>query len=209
VRRGVVVVAASLLWTAGGLAAQQRPRIEVALFETDSGPPDAIVTLSDLLVDDRFVSAVRSGFPLYLAYEVELRESRSLWDRSVARDVWEYVILYDPVRDVYDLEDPGGTEQIRTREGLERVLGRAVRFRGVHPDGPGTYHYRASVTARTLSDEDSDEIFAWLKGEDGDRARRGRPGFVTRAARRLLVQVAPLPRVTLEGRTETFTTPRR
>jgi hypothetical protein len=194
-----------VLWlaaAAGPAAGQHRPRLEVELREPGDGPPDAVVTLRDLLADDRFLSAMRSGFPLYMGYQVELRESRSMWDRTVARATWEFVVLYDPSRDSYQLEDPEGAEIIPDRAQLERTLASAVVFTDVRPDRPGRYHYRASVTVRTLSDEDVDAVFAWLKGESGAAPRR--PGLVTRTARKLLIQVAPLPRLTLEGRTPEF-----
>ena len=73
----------------------------------------------------------------------------------------------------------------------------------LNPDGPGRYHYQASITARTLSDKDVDEVYAWLRGEAAD-STRPRPGLLTRTARKLLVQVAPLPRVTLDARTDDF-----
>jgi hypothetical protein len=193
------------LWLAAGAtpaAAQGRPRLEVALRSRPDGPSDAVVTLTGLLADGRFLSAMRSGFPLYLGYQVELRESRSMWDRTVAREAREFVVLYQPGREVYQLEDAEGTEEIRQLSDLERKLDAAYVFTGLGPDGPGRYHYRATVAARTLSDEDVDEVFAWLKGEPEAAPRR--PGLVTRAARKLLIQVAPLPRLTVDGRTEEF-----
>lgn len=195
----------AVLWIAAGVgtaAGQQRPRLDVALRTRPEGPPDAVVSLRDLLADDRFLSAVRSGFPLYMGYQVELRESRSMWDRTVARSAWEFVVLYDPARDRYRLEDPEGAEIIPDRAALEGRLASPIVFTDLRPDGPGRYHYRASVTARTLSDEDVDEVFAWLKGEPD--AAPERPGLLTRTARKLLIQVAPLPRLTIEGRTPEF-----
>lgn len=194
-----------LLWlaaAAGPAAGQHRPRLEVELRERPDGPPDAVVTLRDLLADDRFLSAMRSGFPLYMGYQLELRESRSMWDRTVASAAWEFVVLYDASRDSYRLEDQEGAAMIPDRAELARKLASAIVFTDLRPDGPGRYHYRASVTARTLSDEDVDAVFAWLKGESDAAPRR--PGLVTRTARKLLIQVAPLPRLTVEGRTAEF-----
>jgi hypothetical protein len=54
-----------------------------------------------------------------------------------------------------------------------------------------------------LTDEDVDEVYAWLRGDEADTTRH-RPGLIARAARKLLVEVAPLPRLDLEGRTEDF-----
>lgn len=196
-------VVTGLLLVAGSLAGQGRPRLEVDLRTSGTDPPQAAVRLSDLLADGQFLGAIRSGFPLYVALTVELREQRSLWDHSVDRWVWEYVVLHDPVRDVYLLEDPDGTEEIPDRAVLERKL-ESVYLVGLVPLGPGRHHYRASVRARTLSDEDVDEVYAWLRGDGAEQADRDRPGFLARTARRVLVQVAPLPRITLEARTREF-----
>jgi hypothetical protein len=198
-----ILLAGVLLLPVTRAAAQEAPRIEVDLRATDADPPRAAVRLHDLLADDRFVAAMRSGFPLYVALTVDLREERSLWDRTVDRWVWEYVVVHDPVRDVFVLEDPDGTEEIADRDALARAVSR-VYLVGLPSSKPGRFHYQASATARMLSDEDVDEVYAWLRGDDTRGTRRDRPGLLTRAARKVLVQVAPLPRVTLESRTEGF-----
>lgn len=198
-----LLLAGMLLLPAARAAAQDAPRIEVDLRATDADPPRAAVRLRDLLADDRFVATMRSGFPLYVALTVELREERSLWDRTVDRWVWEYVVVHDPVRDVFVLEDPDGTEDIPDRDALARAVSR-VYLVALVPSGRGRFHYQASVTARMLSDEDVDEVYAWLRGDDTRAPRGDRPGLLTRAARKVLVQVAPLPRVTVDGRTEAF-----
>lgn len=173
------------------------------LRATGADPPEAVVRVRDLLTDDRLVSAMRSGFPLYVALTVELREEHSLWDKTVDRWVWEYVVVHDPVRNAFVLEDPDGTEEMPDTAALARAVGRVYRVPLTAP-GRGRFHYQVSVTARMLSDDDVDEVYAWLRGSSGDSTRRDRPGLLTRAARKVLVQVAPLPRVTLEGTTEGF-----
>ncbi len=180
---------------------QERARVQATLHGI--GTPEAHVAVQDLLADHRFLGAMESGFPLYLEYRVELRQSRSLWDRTVAVEEWEFVILYDPVRDRYVVEDAGGTEIVPTRDLLEERLASVYVVR-MQPDREGEFHYRASVNARTLSDDDVDEVFAWLKGENVDSVPRDRPGLFTRVVRRLAVQVAPLPSADLEGRTGDF-----
>ena len=64
-------------------------------------------------------------------------------------------------------------------------------------DEEGTLYYTATVTARTLSDEDVDEVFDWLRGDTDSEAKKR--GLFTRTARKLLVQVAPLPRLSITG----------
>lgn len=182
-------------------AGQTRPTVNAEL--AGNGSTVVNVVLRDLLGDDRFLNAMESGFPLYVEYRVELKQPRSLWDRTVAGVEWEYVVLYDPVRHRFNLEDAEGTEILQDRDALRRRLER-VYVVDLEPDVEGEYYYRASVGARTLSDEDVDEVFAWLKGEDVDAERRQRPGLITRTARRLLVQVAPLPRLELDDETRKF-----
>ncbi len=187
-----------------GLEAQASSGLLLAL--SGDSPPAVTVTAAGVLTDDRFIGAMESGFPLYVEFRVELRQPRSLWDRTVARTAWERVVLYDPVRARYVLEDPDGTEIVADRTALERRLAGPWTIR-LAPDGDGRFYYRAVVRARTLSDADVDEVFTWLKGEDVDAVRVRRPGFLTRAARRLLVEVAPLPSMELRARSAAFSMP--
>ena len=199
-RRRAFVVAALLISVR--LVGQGGPRLALSLRASSAGPPDAVVQLTNLLSDDRFLSAMHRGFPLYVALTVQLRESRALWDREVDRWVSEYVVQFDPVRNLYRVEDEAGTEELPDRDQLERRLARVTIVSSLRPDRPGRYHYQASITARTLSDEDVDDVYAWLRG-DADSTQH-RPGLITRTARKLLVEVAPLPRRTLEARTPDF-----
>lgn len=166
------------------------------------GPPTVYVSATGLLTN-RVIGAMQSGFPLYVEYHVALKESRTLFDRTVQEQSWGFVVLRDPVREVYAVETPGGSEEISDRAQLARRLSQVYRL-ALDPDGPGNFYYDVTVTARTLSDQDVNEAFAWLKGEHGDSARIRQPGFLARTARKLLMQVAPLPSITLDGRTEEF-----
>lgn len=200
--RATLLAVALYYGLAPGLAAQARPVVRVELEEEDI--PTARVSLHGLLDDDRFLSAMESGFPLYIEYRVELRESRSLWDRTVAAVDWEFVVLYDPVRRRYRVEYREGTDYLPDVTALRERLEDVYPVRELQPDRPGEYYFNAVVNATTLTDEDVDEVFAWLRGEGADSLPRDRPGFVTRTARKLLVRVAPLPRMEIEGKSEKF-----
>ncbi len=190
---------------ATSVTAQQAPRVVVELAEEEDGR-GAYVSLQGLLADGNFLQAMRSGFPLYLEYQVELREDRSSWfDRGTVEAWWEYVVLYDPVRERFVVEDADGQEELSGEAALRRRV-EQVYLVALTPDRSGAYYYAVTVTARTLSDSDVDEVFDWLKGEDGAAAVRSR-GLLTRTARRLLVQVAPLPRLSETGRSEIFVWP--
>jgi hypothetical protein len=189
---------AALLGTllASSLRGQEQPLLRVDLGGTD--PPQALVSVRHLLSEQRFLQALESGFPLYVEYKVALKRTGSLRDRTVGDPmVWEYVVLFDPVRERFTVETPDGTESLPDREALRTRVARVYRV-PLEPDRPGEYYCQVQATARTLSDQDVDETFAWLKGQ------RGGPGLLDRIARRVLVELAPLPRLKLSERSATF-----
>jgi hypothetical protein len=194
VRLGLAVSLGALF--AGALSGQERPSLRVDLGGPDS--LEALVSVRDLLGEPRFLQALESGFPLYMEYRLALRRTRSLRDRTVGEPVvWEYVVLFDPVRERFTVETPDGTERLPDREALRARLAQVYRV-PLEPERAGEYYCAGEVTARTLSDDDVDETFAWLKGQSGG------PGLLDRIARRVLVEVAPLPRIKLSGRSATF-----
>ena len=201
--RRAIGTLALLAGLARPLAGQGPPDVTLAVRTTDGVAAEVVVR--DLFTDDRFRAAMESGFPLYLEYRIELREARSLWDRTETAVTWERVVLWDPVRERYVVEDAEGTEFVGNLGALERRLSGPWRVQ-FELDGAGEFYVKAVLTARTLSDEDVDEVFAWLKGES-DMPERSRPGFITRTARRLLVQVAPLPAMSVETRSPSFPYP--
>ncbi len=201
-RVGVVLALGAVLCLP--LTAQTRPRVDVSL-DSNSAMPRAVVVLRDLLNDRRFLRAMQSGFPLYIEYIVELRHSRSNWfDRGVDELFVEYVISFDPVRESYLVEDADTTEVLADEAALRLRLERVYVF-PLRPDEDGAFYYSATVTARTLSDEDVDEVFDWLRGDTESEAQKR--GLFTRTARKLLVQVAPLPRLNLTGKSASFRRP--
>ena len=201
----VVVTLLCCAMICGAARAQVRPQVDVDLVTAESAI-SVEVSVRGLLSDRRFLNAMESGFPLYVEYHVALRNARSGWfDGTEEEFTWEYVVFFDPVRELYVVEAPGVTEQFSSLADLRNRVAQRYRIEALHPNEPGRYYYAATVNARTLSDSDVDEVFAWLKGEQGDSTDLDRPGFVTRTARRLLVRVAPLPRITLDERTEDFT----
>jgi hypothetical protein len=202
--RLAALVVSCAVFSSGALG-QDRSDVVVDLDHT-TNVPGARVRITGLLSDPRFLNAMRSGFPLYIEYRVELRETRANWfDRTVARESYEYVVLYDPVRETFVIEDLLGREELSGEIALRRRLETIYGFQ-LNPDDEGEFYYSGTVHARTLSDEDVDEVFDWLKGDDDTTSVRRR-GIVTRSARRLLVQVAPLPRLTKSAQSRTFRWP--
>ncbi len=180
----------------------------VARLRPTQEVPRVSVQMTGLLSDTRFLNAMRSGFPLYIEYEIELRSERSNWfDPVVDQYYLEYVVLYDPVRESFVFDDANTREEISSEIALRRKLESVYEF-GLRPNDEGRFYYAVTVNARTLSDEDVDEVFDWLKGDNDTTAVRHR-SLLSRTARRLLVRVAPLPRISVSAKTETFRWPTR
>lgn len=199
---GVAVALGTLLVAAP--AAGQGPTLVLDLLR--GAPPRVAVSVRGLLGRRAFLDALESGFPLYMEYQVRLRRPQTLRDKTIREDVWELVVVHDPVQDRYTVRTATSTEIIPDRTALANRLSQVT----VLPfDGPGDgeFFFDASVTARMLSDDDVDEAFAWLRGEGGDSTRVEDPGLLARFARRVLIRMTALPNVRLEARTERFTVP--
>ncbi len=204
-RRAAAALGCCITLTAN--ASAQEADVVVRLRPTQD-VPRVSVQMTGLLSDTRFLKAMRSGFPLYVEYEIELRSTRSNWfDPVVDRYYLEYVVLHDPVRESFVFEDADTREEISSEIALRRKLESVYVF-GLLPDEEGRFYYGVTVTARTLSDKDVDEVFDWLKG-DNDTTTVRRRSLLSRTARRLLVRVAPLPRIRMSGKTESFEWPTR
>jgi len=173
-------------------------------------PPRVAVSVRDLLDRRGFLDALQSGFPLYMEYHVALRQPQPIRDRTLRDEVWEVVVVFDPVRERYTLRST--LEPADTRILLPDRAALALRLAQVAIlpfDGPptGEFYYEASVEARMLSDDDVDEAFAWLRGEAPDSGGLKDPGILARVARRFLMKVSALPHLRLDARTPRFTVP--
>jgi len=188
-----------VLALAGPVGAQQRPTLEISL--TRDTLPAVNVHLTGLLTD-QVINALESGFPLYVHYHVALREPGGLFGGRTAQDFdYDYVVLHDPVRNTYAIEEADKRDVVASRDSLLHWVSRVFQF-PLQADRSGRYFYQVQIEARTLSDQDVNEAFAWLKGESGGSVQQ--PGFFTRAARRMLVRVMPLPSFELEGKSDAF-----
>jgi hypothetical protein len=204
IRTGVAVALGALLTATP--AAGQGPTLVLDLL---AGPPRAAVSVRGVLDRRAFLDALESGFPLYMEYRVRLRRPQPLRDRTIREDVWELVVVHDPVQDRYTVRTATSTEVIPDPVALGARLSQVaiVPFGDPPGSGSGEFFFDAVVTARMLSDDDVDEAFAWLRGEGGDSAHVEDPGLLARLARRVLIRVTALPNVRLEARTERFTAP--
>ena len=176
-----------------------------------TGRRDPLVRAQFLLSDPRLTSMLGSGFPLRMHYRVELWRSRSGWFDDFERAVeWDVVVRHEPLLDQYAVNTimPGRTRENRytglttLTEALDGVAFQ-IAFRGTER---GDYYYNASLQVSTLSDSDLDELERFLRGDLGPAASEGRDfgDAVGRGATRLLLKLAGLPSVRVEGRSGRF-----
>jgi len=158
-----------------------------------------------LLADGKFVTLMRSGFPLRLHYRLELWRARSGWfDQLVSDWSWDAVARHDPLADDFMLIRTGGSlARYGTSEELEHALEIPYKL-NLKLRGSGRFYFLCRLEVTTLNDTDLEELTRWLKGDvspavsgDGNLG-----GALARGAQRLLVRIAGLPRLTLEARSE-------
>lgn len=169
--------------------------------------PVARVQATGLLDDGKFIDLMRSGFPLRLHFRLELWGVRSGWfDRYVRGAEWDAVARHDPLSDDYFLVRTGGrVTRYSSSEDLAKALALPYRV-ALKADGDGRYYLVCRLEVTTLNDTDLEELTQWLKG-DVTPAVSGRESLgqaLAHGAQRVLVRIAGLPTLTLEGRSPVF-----
>jgi hypothetical protein len=196
------------------LAAQSPPiefHVRLSPDSTPAGARAPIVRAENVLGDERWSSALRSGLPIRLHYQVELWRARDGWFDTFGRQTgWDAVVRHEPLLDQYTLLTLAGKQRQERRYATLDALGAALGFAyrvNIPPAEPGRYYYSATLAITTLSDSDLDELERFLKGDLGEVAG-GREDFgdaVGRGATRFLLRLAGLPSVRLEARSDAFT----
>lgn len=206
----VLVLAALALAAAPPLAAQVKLSVSLTAESPGSVGQLPEARLTGLLQDERWTSALLSGLPLRLHYRLELWRARASWFDAAVRSVeWDVVVRREPLLDQYSVTTVllGRTRQQRYADlaALGTALGVAYRI-AVRPSEKGDYYFVATLSVSTLSDADLDEMDRVLRGEAGaatdDNGSLG--DAVGRSARRMLLRVAGLPIMRLDGRSRTF-----
>jgi len=210
----LLLLAALTLPAAPRLAAQGSNGVTLSVTlvpdanRKDGRLPEARV--NGLLEDDRWTSALLSGLPLRLHYRLELWRSRSSWFDAAVRSIdWDVVVRREPLLDQYTVTTVllGRTRQQRYPDlaTLGRALGVAYRI-AVRATDKGVYYYVATLAVSTLSDADLDEMDRVMRGETGaaTEANGNLGDAVSRSARRMLLRVAGLPIMRVEGKSESF-----
>jgi Domain of unknown function (DUF4390) len=189
-----------------------RVRLEISLTRdsTAQGARNPVVRSPGLLSDDRWLTALRSGLPVRLHYRVEVWQSREGWFDLLARQTeWDVVVRHEPLLDQYTLLTVTGNRVQERRYATLDALSAALAFSyqvNVRPREKGRYYYAASLELSTLSDSDLDELARFLEG-DLPGVAQGREGIgeaLGRGATRMLLRLAGLPSLRLEGRTTGF-----
>jgi Domain of unknown function (DUF4390) len=197
---------------AGDAQAPAGVRLEARLA-SDSAPNGArnpVVRSANLLGDDRWLTALRSGLPVRLHYRLEVWRSRDGWfDLFDRQNEWDVVLRHEPLLDQYTLLTITGSRvqerRYATLDALNAALGFSYQV-NIRPPQRGEYYYLAAMEISTLSDSDLDELERFLEG-DLEGVRGGREGIgdaLGRGATRLLLRLAGLPSLRIETRTARF-----
>jgi hypothetical protein len=180
--------------------------VNLAADTTPRGGRDATVRTRNLFADTPWLSALRQGLPVRLQYRLEVWRSRAGWFDVLDRQLeWTVVVRHEPLLDQFSvvrLIPPNRVLQNRyaTPGALAAVLGSTIYRFKVAPESEGQYYYAASLDVSTLSDSDLDDLQRLLKGELG----RGEGQSLTQRARRLILRLAGLPTLSVQGRSESF-----
>lgn len=181
--------------------------VKLATDTTANGGRDATVRTRQLFADTPWLSALRQGLPVRLQYRLEVWRSRAGWFDVLDHQVeWTVVVRHEPLLDQFSvvrLIPPNRVLQnrIATPGALAALLGSIYRFK-VAPTTEGQYYYAASLDVSTLSDSDLDDLQRLLKGELGRGEGQGQS--LTQRARRLILRLAGLPTLSVQGRSESF-----
>jgi hypothetical protein len=167
-----------------------------------------MVRASGLLSDGAFLGALRSGFPVRLAYRLELYRDKRLVDRHEGEVSWEAVVILDPVSETFELlRSTGAAERHRTEAGLAAALAIPYTVPLFPPAArTGRWYYLATLDVESLSISELEEVERWLRG-DLQRAIRERGDLgdaFSRGARTALIRLSGLPHRRLEARTARF-----
>lgn len=184
-------------------------RLTVNLRRDSSGALTApIVQVTGVLADGAFLGALRNGFPVRLAYRLELWRDARLVDRHHGEVAWEAVIVLDPVTETFELlRSTGAVERHRDGAALAAALSVPYTVALLPPaERSGRWYYLATLDIESLSISELEEVERWLRG-DLRRAisERGDVGNAfSRGARAALIRLSGLPHRRLEARTPRF-----
>lgn len=208
----VVLAAAAAAGHAQGApdsARTTQPLLRITLERAADGSLGApVVRPAVPIAGSAFGAALHDGFPVRLAFRLELRHSvRIFADRLEKQAEWEAVVLLDPLTNEYSIIRSGGTEEhFTTVRAVERALATAFRV-DLMPQRPGQYYYVATMEIESLSLSELAEVERWLRGDVGSAvASEGNVGdALAHGVRRLLVRLSGLPRRRVETRSPFFT----
>jgi len=189
-----------------------RVRLDIGLAPDTaaSGFRLPLVRTRSLRQDDRWAAMLESGFPVRMHYRLELWRGRDGWFDAMDHEVeWDVVVRHEPLLDQYTVTRLIGRQQRENRyatlEGLGATLGSAYRVT-ISPSTGGRLYYVVTLEVTTLSDSDLQELERFLKGDLAPAAggTDNGGGSVGRGATRLMLKLAGLPSLTVQGKSETF-----
>ena len=179
------------------------PRID------STGAPGVPVVRATGLPGSVFLGALRNGYPVRFAFQLQLWRDARLVDQFERDARWEAVVHLDPLTETYQLLRSGSNapETFSTISALEAALTTpfAVDLAPARRTGRSWY-YIATLTLESLSVSELEEIQRWLRGDLGPSVRGGRDvdNALSRGARLMLIRLSGLPHRQIEARSSRF-----
>lgn len=215
-RRRTLLLALLSVAIAAPLAAQRGPRLELQLPTpsrlTEDGP---LVRARGVLSDPRMRELLASGFPARLSYRAELWSSERFFDELHRAAEWEVLVRWRGVDQRYEVTQRVGDQVLSLGsfariEDAESAVERPLRVPLAAPASRRRFYYQATLTVRTLSVSDLDEVNAWLRGElrPAVSGERNAGTAISRGIRSLTTRLLGGEKREYAARTSTFRPPR-
>lgn len=192
-------------------AAQSRPVAAAVALDSavqGKGARKPVVSLRNLLNDERWDQALDNSLPLVVSYTLQTWRSRDGWiDEFVGETTWQTIVTKEPLEEEYTVTLVVGSRLQRPRRFAVRDS--AIQYLNLpqrvelFPQRPGRFYYNLTTRITALSDRDMDQLERFLAGDpDLDIPEPGTA--VGRGVRRFLLRIAGLPSQVLEARSPQF-----
>lgn len=192
-------------------AAQSRPVAAAVTLDSvvqGKGARKPVVSLRNLLNDERWDQALDNSLPLVVSYTLQTWRSRDSWiDEFVGETTWQTIVTKEPLEEEYTVTLVVGNRLQRprrfaVRDSAMQYLSLPQRVE-LFPQRPGRFYYNLTARITALSDRDMDQLERFLAGDpDLDIPEPGTA--VGRGVRRFLLRIAGLPSQVLEARSPQF-----
>jgi hypothetical protein len=156
-RRALYVLAALVVGAVAPALAQARVRSGIRLDPQPSGPPSAVVHISNLLDDPMWSEALSNAYTIHVHWRLRLWRKSWLFDGALTTIEWDDDVQQVPVLDEFSFrEGVQGRAPKETKFATLELLKQQVEREVTVPTPPGLpagrWYYALDVTISTVTD---------------------------------------------------------